>query len=297
MTGIVVGVDGSDGAANAAAWAARESDLRSEPLTALMAWGFLAQHHTNPDAGFDPGYSEKDAAAALASYLTTAIGASRAAATDQRVVCELPATALLDASADASLLVVGARGLGGFRGLLLGSVSEQCVHHAACPIAIVRHAGATTTSEGDTMERIIVGVDGSENARRALRWAVDEARIREARLEVVHAWHVPYIGVYSAATAMFEPGPFEEAAESTIEDALAGEDLSGLAHPVERVISQGSPAVAILNAAKGADLVVVGTRGRGGFSGLLLGSVSHQVVHHAECPVVVVPLGPPDDLL
>jgi nucleotide-binding universal stress UspA family protein len=225
----------------------------------------------------------------LASYLTTALGAARAATTGQRVVCELPATALLDASADASLLVVGARGLGGFRGLLLGSVSEQCAHHAACPVAIVRPADSATTSEGDTVERIVVGVDGSENARRALQWAANEARIRHARLEVVHAWHVPYTGVYPAATALFEPGPFEEAAKATIEDAIAGEDLSGLAHPVERVISQGGAAVAILDAAKGADLVVVGTRGRGGFAGLLLGSVSHQVVHHAECPVVVVP--------
>lgn len=138
------------------------------------------------------------------------------------------------------------------------------------------------------MERIVVGIDGSETAHHALAWAVSEARLRQAELEVVHAWQLPHIGgdPYSVA---FEPQPFEEDARRTLANAIEAQDVSGLPRDVRPVLVYSSPAQAILDASKGADLVVVGSRGRGGFSELLLGSVSHQVAHHARCAVVIVP--------
>ncbi|MEO7573024.1 MAG: universal stress protein [Acidimicrobiales bacterium] len=285
MTHIVVGVDGSETAGSALQWALREATLRQQSVVAVLAWGFLDQHHPIATEPFDPSYGEADAVAALDAFVVQAVGA--AAPVERRVVCELPAQALLEVSADAALLVVGARGLGGFRGLLLGSVSQQTLHHATCPIAIVRSDGAAR-SEG-LMERIVVGIDGSQTARRALRWAIKEARVRGASLEVVHSWHVPYVGGYPYAGAAFDPAPFEAAARQTLDVAVDGEDTSGLAEPAQRLLVMGSAAQAILESAKGADLVVMGSRGLGGFKGLLLGSATHQVAQHATCPVVIVP--------
>lgn len=140
------------------------------------------------------------------------------------------------------------------------------------------------------MNRIVVGIDGSETARRALRWAAEEATLRDAALEVVHAWHMPYVGGYPyVPTATFDPTWFEDAARTTLDAACDSLDSTGLKHPLERILVSGGAATAILEAAKGACLVVVGSRGLGGFTGLLLGSVSHQVAHHASCPVVIVP--------
>ena len=139
------------------------------------------------------------------------------------------------------------------------------------------------------MERIVVGIDGSETARRSLQWAAGEARLRRAALEVVHAWSMPYLLGLPYTSANVDPAWIEDAARSTLDAAVDSLDMTGLAQPVERILVAGGAASAILEAAKGADLVVVGSRGLGGFSGLLLGSVSHQVVHHANCPVVVIP--------
>ena len=287
MTGIVVGVDGSDSAAHALVWATKEAELHNWPLTAVLAWGLLDQHHTLVGERFDPQYGEDADLAALDVYVERALGSSRAGKVERQVVCDLAAPGLLDSSADASLVVVGARGLGGFRGLLLGSVSQHCLQHTTCPIAVVRHNDAP--AEGATMERIVVGIDGSDTARHALRWAVEEARLRAASLEVIHAWHIPYVGGYPYSAAAFDPTTFEDAARATLDAAFDGIDTAGLAQPVDRILTSGGAASAILEAAKGADLVVLGSRGLGGFSGLLLGSVSHQVAHHATCPLVIVP--------
>jgi nucleotide-binding universal stress UspA family protein len=136
------------------------------------------------------------------------------------------------------------------------------------------------------MARIVVGVDGSDLARAALRFAVDEARLRGATLEVVTAWYEPYVAP-TMATVAVDPTLLEEGADKTLDAAVDGIDTSGV--EIRRSIRRGRPAEALLEAARDADLLVVGSRGRGGFTGLLLGSVSQQVVHHATCPVVVVP--------
>jgi nucleotide-binding universal stress UspA family protein len=144
------------------------------------------------------------------------------------------------------------------------------------------------------MYRIVVGVDGSENSHNALKWAVSEAELRSAHILIVHAWMEPAVVAIgeTVTSAVVEFGAFEEAARQTMHDALQAVDMKSLAGGVDHRVVGGTPAKAVLDAAEGADLIVVGSRGRGGFTGLMLGSVSQQVAHHATCPVVIVPSRP-----
>jgi nucleotide-binding universal stress UspA family protein len=135
--------------------------------------------------------------------------------------------------------------------------------------------------------RIVVGVDASEHARRALRWARDEARVHDATLEVVHAYPAPELMVLPAIAAMPSDEELEEAGLAVIDELLA--DVGGFdGIPVIRNVRAGGAAGVLCAEAEDADLLVVGTRGRGGFKELMLGSVSHQVATHAACPVVIV---------
>src|SRR5581483_5200288 len=138
------------------------------------------------------------------------------------------------------------------------------------------------------MGRIVVGVDGSPGADAALRFAIGEARLRGAGLRIVYAWEVP-AALWSAGYVPVDvSAEYEQAAMRTIEESLARvpADTSGI--PIEPQARRGQPAQELLEASVGADLLVVGSRGRGGFASLMLGSVSQQVAHHAECPVVIV---------
>ena len=120
METIVVGVDGSAGGTQALKWAAREAQVRGWRLTAVMAWGLLDQHQATPAATFDPEYGAAEAQAALDALIVQAVGEGASSQVERRAVCDLASRALIEAAMGASLLVVGARGLGGFRGLLLG---------------------------------------------------------------------------------------------------------------------------------------------------------------------------------
>lgn len=282
MSEIIVGVDESDGAAQALRWAAREGELRGWQVRAVLVWDYLDQHHLDGGDGFDPAFDESAAEQTLAEAVTRAIGPDAAASVARTTVCDRAGQGLIDQAKDAELLVVGARGLGGFAGLLLGSVSNQCLHHAPCPVAVVRHP----VGDPPASERVVVGIDGSVSSRQALRWAVAEARARRARLDVVHAWPVPIVGGPFTLMA-FDPVVAEGTAGEIVDEALADEATEDL--DVHRVITCGTAAPALLDAAEGATLVVVGNRGRGGFQRLLLGSVSQQVAQHAPGPVVVVP--------
>ena len=139
---------------------------------------------------------------------------------------------------------------------------------------------------------IVVGVDGSDGSERALAWAIDEARLRRDTVRAVTAWSVPVIVAGSGMAPVVLPDDeFQEGARSTLDRTVdaAIAAAQGELPPIERVLARGPAATVLLEAAEGADLLVVGTRGRGGFTGLLLGSVSQQCAHHAQCPVVVVP--------
>jgi nucleotide-binding universal stress UspA family protein len=143
------------------------------------------------------------------------------------------------------------------------------------------------------MERIVVGVDGSEGSHRALERAVVEARMHGGTVEAVLAWHMPPLGAYPYGALAIDPKAFETDARRTLDEVVDSTDARGLVDPIERIVVSGSAARELLDAAKGADLLVVGSRGRGGFTGLVLGSVSEQCVRHAGCPVLVV--RPPAD--
>ena len=133
--------------------------------------------------------------------------------------------------------------------------------------------------------RIVVGVDGSEPSRAALRWAADEARLRGATLEAVLAWQMPFVGDIPLPPI----GDLERAAMATLEKVLADEGCADdTLTTVVSIVSEGASAPVLLDAAIDADLLVLGSRGRGAFRGMLLGSVSQHCVTHANCPVVVV---------
>ena len=161
----------------------------------------------------------------------------------------------------------------------------------------------TESSNGNQSNRvpaIVVGVDGSSGAREALRWALAEGRLRNAPVRAVHAWTFPYIGSRVEGYSYWEGalGPYaslgvdltdlRSAAEDLLERSLAdvGDEIKGV--EIERLVVQGAAAALLVSAVAPGDLLVVGSRGHGGFVGLLLGSVSQQCVDHAPCPVVVV---------
>jgi nucleotide-binding universal stress UspA family protein len=139
---------------------------------------------------------------------------------------------------------------------------------------------------------IVVGVDNSEGARAALRFALDEAKLRQATLRAVHSWQFGYIGGLGiegyAPVVGADLSDLRSAAEAVLDATLheAVPDADGLV--IERRVVEGSPATVLVDESRNADLLVVGSRGHGGFAGLLLGSVSQQCAHHAECPVVIV---------
>jgi nucleotide-binding universal stress UspA family protein len=138
------------------------------------------------------------------------------------------------------------------------------------------------------VKTIIVGIDTSETSRRALEWAIDEARLRGDHITAVHAWD--FIAPIGPVGMAYVPAiDFEAEARTALANAV--KECSGGSEdpPIEEVVVRGSPAYALVELSKIADLLVVGSRGLGGFGGLLLGSVSQQCVHHAHCPVVVIP--------
>jgi nucleotide-binding universal stress UspA family protein len=139
------------------------------------------------------------------------------------------------------------------------------------------------------MTKIVVGVDSSEGGRGALEWAVAEATLRGATVEAVHVWQLPVYAATPFGNVPLGVGDFEADAQKVFDEVVDACDSSALAAPIERTFVAGHPASKLLEVAQDAELLVVGTRGHGGFTGLLLGSTSQQVAHHAPCPVVIVP--------
>jgi nucleotide-binding universal stress UspA family protein len=272
MDSIVVGIDGSAGSAEALRWAVEEARLHGARVVALRCWG--GRDHLSREGWDDErAAAEQRATAELAALVEGAVPED-ADLVEQRTMDARPEWGLLEVGADADLLVVGARGATGLKGLVVGSVSQQVVHHAHVPVAVVRH-----TRWPVAPRRVVAGVDGSPSSRRALAFAVEEARCRGAALDAVHAWSEH--GRTGAADG-------EQAAREQLARAVAAVDTGGLAHAVGQVVVPGSPGPAIVDVAAGAELVVVGSRGLGGFKELLLGSVGQHVAHHAPCPVIVV---------
>lgn len=287
---IVVGVDGSPEALHALAWARDEAVLRGATLHLVHAWAPPAP--VSEIAAMAAAIDDKAYEAAANDVLEHA----RASITtespesltiESEVIRGYPSSVLLDSATDADLLVIGSRGRGGFTSLLLGSVSHQCVHHATMPVAVVP-ASASLPSGDD----VVVGIDASQAARVALQWAVDEAAVRNARLSVVHAWSVPYVvALGGLAIPPIDPEEVSEQSQRLLHE-LTDAVMSGARRKptdLELLSVEEPPAQALLHRAKDVGMLVVGSRGAGGFAELVLGSVSQQCLHHATCAVVVVP--------
>ena len=282
---IVVGIDGSPSSELALRWAAQEAISRHAGLDVVHAWS--VPYSLYPDGVLIDGEAFGQEAQGVLDDAIGSLAADGLVPPDVRpiLVGGVPAPALLTAAEGAQLLVVGSRGHGGFVGLLLGSVSQRCVEHAPCPVAVV-----PPDSEEGTSGRIVVGVDGSDASYVALRWAIDEASWRDARLDVVNAYSYHETLASFGPSVAIDPDKMEQSSRALLEDMVEGALGRVDARPraVEPIPCSLGAAGSLLEVAQGADLLVVGSRGRGTFRGLLLGSVSRQCVHHARCPVVIV---------
>lgn len=287
---IVVGVDGSAGASRAIRWAATEAAATSSRLRLVNAWDV-------PDV-FSPGmpgpYIQADEIAQGAHRILERAEhearrdlAGRPVPIDTLAVRARPADGLLGACDHADLLVVGTRGRGGFASLLLGSVAHTCAHRTPIPLVVVGHE-----VPGPGSGPIVVGADGSDGGRAAVGWAVAEASRLGCSLRVVHAWDLPGRAIDGPPPFLvpdIDPATVRGLRDRYREEAARAAAELGATVPTEVVISCPGPAESLVAASSTASLVVVGSRGRGGLAGLLLGSVGQQVLHHSACPVVVVP--------
>ncbi|GAA1077226.1 hypothetical protein GCM10009642_11920 [Nocardiopsis metallicus] len=214
---------------------------------------------------------------------------------EEVLALEDPATALLRRSSSKDLLVVGSRGLGAARSALDASVSVRLAARADCPVAVV--PGTAEAKPSAPPRRIVVGVDGSENSRQALAFALREAaRTEGGSVVVVHSWQVP-LPFHSEALAQGGWSPPDDLldlrSQEMVADMLAQVTDGGTEGVGVSVVRSGKdPAEAIVEAGADADLIVVGSRGRGSVRGLLLGSVSQSVLHTATVPVAVLPKRP-----
>jgi nucleotide-binding universal stress UspA family protein len=274
MGEIIIGVDGSDGSRAALRWAARTAAAQGAGLRAVAAWQYPASAVTPAGPARLPGPEDMDEQSC--DEVRVVVREELEADAD-RVEVEAgrgPAASVLlgvAARADADMLVVGARGRGGFAGLLLGSVSQECVEHSPCPVVVLR--GEPDPSDGP----IMVGLDGSEGATRALDWAIDLADATGATIVAVHA---PMLGANNAMM---------DAAREALERWCA--PIGARAVPHEMRIEQGDARTVLEHVADeaGASLLVVGTRGLGAVRGLLLGSVAGYIARYSKRPIAVVP--------
>lgn len=279
VAGVLAGYDGSRGSVRALDWAADEARMRGVPLTVLHTW--------EPQVRVPAARPVIDPRSLAQSILNSGIEHARKTAPDlevRAVLARAPAAArLIEGGGDAELIVLGPRGAGGFAGLVLGSVAAQVAAHASCPVVIVRGGpGPRPEAEGG---RVVVGMDGSPASRAALAMAFAEADARGSSLSAVVAWDPVTV---RGLPPMVEEPDLRSAAEARLARWMGPlrERHRGVDTRME--IVTGRPREVLIDAADGARLLVVGSRGLGGFRGLLLGSVSHALVHHAPCPVAVV---------
>jgi len=280
---VVVGVDGSGSAYRAVEWAAAEAARRGVALRLVSAFSWTTSDHPVRHDGRVAQYRDQLLEAArhrLSRAARIAEDTSPGIETAPQVEIGAPIEVLGSEARRAQLLVLGDRGLGGVTGLVLGSVAVALAARGACPVVIVR--GETRNTDGP----VVVGTDGSPVSEAALGFAFDAAAVRGAELVALHAWSP------TAVDKALEP-MMDWDAVADEEDAVLAERLSGWGQKypqitVRRSVVRDGAARALVDASRGAQLVVVGSRGRGNAAGLLLGSVSHGVLHAAHCPVAIV---------
>ncbi|MER7333828.1 MULTISPECIES: universal stress protein [unclassified Micromonospora] len=281
---VVVGVDGSAAALDAVRVAAREAAQRQRPLRVVHAFIWpLTNAPLDPVPGAPAGAGLRNQAE---RYVAEAVAEAGKAAPEVAVggaVVDGAATpVLLDESRQAALVVLGHRGLGGFAGLLIGSVTVQVSARAQCPVLVVR---GEPRADGP----VVVGVDGSANSAEAVAFAFEEASHRGAPLLAVHAWLYPSpVGPGDILPLVYDLDALGAEEERALAESVAGFAERYPDVPVRHRLVRGSPARVLVEESRTAQLVVVGAHGRGALGGLLLGSVSHAVLHHAHSPLAIV---------
>ena len=287
-TTVVVGYDRTLPGEHALAVAGLEAARRGASLTVLTAYHWLTPPQPPAPAPDDTEATARKAAEEVAEH-----GAERVRGTCPGVQVEARAVAgyagkvLARASHTADLLVVGNRGGGGFQGMLLGSTSMRALAEACCPVIVVRG------DADDRHDRVVAAVDIDGPCDGILDFAFAEASRRNARLTVIHVWDEPWILAYGQE----DPGIAEDVAaiEREREDRLAAwVQMAQRRYPETRAFHQvatGSVSNILVQASGRADLLVTGARRHGeGRHGMLLGPATQTLVHHAECPVAVVPV-------
>ncbi|MEJ2853697.1 MULTISPECIES: universal stress protein [unclassified Saccharothrix] len=281
-TPVVVGVDGSASALSAVAWAAREARRHRVPVKLVHA--YLVPTRGYPEIVLTGHEVRRALEEQGKRWLAEAEAAARAA-DDVEVEVALEhsgaAGAMVWESERARLVVLGSRGLGGFTGLVVGSVAVAVAAHGKCPVVVVR-------GEDHADGPVVVGVDGSPASEEAVDFAFEAASARGVPLKAVHAWTDFLVdGAYGSRLAV-DWAQVEAAEERVLAERLAGRSEKYPDVVVQRLVVRDRPVRALLAEAEGAGLLVVGSRGHGGFTGMLLGSTSQALVHHATCPLAVV---------
>lgn len=277
--GLVVGVDGSSVSNAAVAWAARDAAMRNVPLTLVhMLSAYVPTFPQIPLAGGVAVWQEDDARQVLeeaAKIARESVGGPIEIATELKSSPPIPT--LVDLSRDAELVVLGSHGRGAVGRVLLGSVSSGVLRGAACPVAIV------PGDESPADAPVVLGIDGSPASELATAVAFDEASRRRVPLRAVHAW--------SDAEVLDIGGldwpALEAEAQQILAERLAGWQERYPDVAVQRRVVCDRPAHELVNQSKSAQLVVIGSRGRGAIAKMLLGSVSNAVVHSVHTPIIV----------
>lgn len=301
MHPVVVGVDGSEQSRHAVRWGAREAQLRQQPLQLIATHPGIAD-----DSGFFAGRPDvlaeqrEHAVTALARARTLAVvtlGESATFQVDAELVEGMPIPTLLRAAESASMLVVGSRGLSALSADLIGSVTYAMVGHAACPVVVIPNVSWKQELHGDGP--LVVGVDGSPISELAVELAFTEADLRGAELVAVHACSdLALLG----PDVLGDTGDLPEASVGgrgegqvvgrgkgqVLAERLAGWQERFPDVTVRRITVRDRPVRALLSWSETAQLVVVGSRGRGGFASMILGSTSRALLHTTSCPLVVV---------
>jgi len=286
---VVAGTDGSEESLRAVDWAAREAVLRGLPLRIVSAAAMpsrMMERQRQAVSGLDTvsDLLRKNRDRALAAAADRAVAVAPDLLVDVDDLAGAPAQALVEAGSGAAMLVVGARGIGAFTALILGSVSQYVSAHATCPVVVVREE--TTAAH----RQVAVGIGDPARSAAALAFAFEEASLRKASLLAVHAWDMPDNQIGRATWALATPGRpgLEEEAAGQLDSVLA--DWQGKYPDVQvsRDFVNAHPGRALVGLSARADLVVVGRHmAHGALPGP--GAVRHAVLNHAHGPVVTVP--------